>query len=61
MVVMALRARITEFPWDAAAWNQLAQQVLSRGSNDPKNLTEQRAFLEELLGRFPTAVRRFLL
>lgn len=57
---MALRARITENPWDAAAWTQLAQQVLSRGSNDLNDLTEQRAFLEELLGRYPTAVRHFL-
>jgi hypothetical protein len=54
---MALRARITENPWDTAAWTQLAQEILSRGPNDHNVLSEQRAFLEELLTRFPTAVR----
>ena len=54
---MALRARITENPWDAEAWSELAQEVSSGDPDSPGTLDEQRAFYEELLTRFPTAVR----
>lgn len=54
---MALRARITENPWDAEAWSELAQEVSLGESSNPGTLDDQRAFYEELLTRFPTAVR----
>ena len=54
---MALRARISENPWDVDAWAELAHEVASSDSSKPGALDEQRGFYEELLNRFPTAVR----
>lgn len=53
----SLRTRIADDPWDAPAWLELAQDTSQRDSAVAANLEEQRALYEDMLARFPTAVR----
>ena len=52
-----LRNRIADDPWDAAAWLELAHDMSQRDPTVAANLEEQRAFYDDMLARFPTAVR----
>ena len=53
----SLRARIADDPWDATAWAELADDMGKRDPTVPSNLEEQQSFFEDLLLRYPTAVR----
>lgn len=53
----SLRTRIADDPWDASAWLELAHDMSQRDPTVPANLEEQRAFYDDMLARFPTAVR----
>ena len=55
--MMTLRTRIADDPWDAAAWLELAHDMSQRDPTVAANLEEQRAFYDDMLARFPTAVR----
>lgn len=50
----ALRARVAEDPWDAAAWEGLVKLSAEIGDVD-----KQREVFEDLLTQFPFAVRFF--
>lgn len=60
-IMKSLRTRIADDSWDAPAWLELAQDMSQRDPTVAANLEEQRAFYEDMLARFPTAVRHTLL
>lgn len=55
--VQNLQARIAVDPYDAAAWEQLVGERMEARRRNPEQLAELRATYDELLARFPTAVR----
>jgi hypothetical protein len=54
--IMALKARVEADAYDAGAWEQLLGEI-SRGRKSPEQSAQLRATYEDLLAKFPTAVR----
>ena len=53
---MSLRARLDKDPWNSNVWEALVEEV-APASAPASQIAQKRVIFEQLLARFPTAVR----
>lgn len=53
--VLAIQEQLEAHPWDVLAWDDLVLEFQARPTAE--NIAEKRAVYEQVLARFPTAVR----